>query len=357
MRILDRYIASSFFKVLLLSLLTFWLISVLVNLVDNIDIYIDHKAPLASILKYYLFSAPYTLILTLPMATLLASLFSLGYLSGSNQLIAMRGAGLSPPRILSPLFIGSFLISLFALSFVELVVPPANSRMVYVKRVEIKKRPQRRAGLIKDLYFQGQGDRVFYFHRWDAQQKRGEGVSIQTYRGESLSSRIDASQMWWEDGVWVLKDGYRRRFTKKGEEVNHFTDLSLTLREKPSDFSRLPSDPQGMNFYKLRDYIRGARKGGKEVARELVDLHLKFSFPLANFIIVLFGAPIACRKRRRGMAVNIATSLGITFVYYGFLRVGQVLGYNGSLSPFWAAWLGNLLFGGAGLLLLWWGRR
>jgi len=357
LRILDRYIVSSFLKVLLFSLLTFWLISILVNIIDNIDTYIDKRALLFSILKYYLFSTPYTLILTLPMAMLLASLFSLGHLSGSNQLTPMRTAGLSLHRILFPLFISSFLISLFALSFGEFVVPPANSKMEYVKRVEIKNKPRRRVGVVKDLYFQGEDGRVFYFHRWDAQKGKGDGVSIQIYRGDGLISRIDASQMWWEDGVWVLKDGYRRRFAQEGEQVNRFTDLKLTIREKPSDFSRPQKDPQEMDFFKLRDYIRKARRGGKEVARELVDLNLKFSFPLANFIILLFGAPIACRKRRSGMAVNVATSLGITFVYYGFLRVGQTMGYNGSLSPFWAAWLGNLLFGGAGLLLLWWGRR
>ena len=357
MRILDRYIINSFLKILLFSLLTFLLISILVNLIDNIDTYIDRKAPLISIFKYYLFSIPYTLILTLPMAMLLASLFSLGFLSGSNQLIAMRTVGVSLQRILLPLFICSFLISLFALTFGEFVVPPATNRMKQVKRVEIKKRPKRRVGVIKNLKFIGQEGRVFIFHRYDPEEGRADGVSIQTYHGDSLRSRIDASHMGWIDGGWVLRDGYRRSFPPGGEEVNYFKELRLALKETPSDFSRPQRSPQEMDFFSLRRYIRRMRREGEEVDREMVDLYLKLSFPLANFIIVLFGAPIASIKRRSGMAVNIATSLGITFVYYGFLRVGQAMGYNGSLPPFWAAWLGNLIFGGAGLSLLWWGRR
>ena len=75
------------------------------------------------------------------------------------------------------------------------------------------------------------------------------------------------------------------------------TSMLLTLKEKPSDFTRPQKDPQEMDFFKLREYIRKARRGGKEVAKELVDLNLKFSFPLANFIIVLFGAPIATHRR------------------------------------------------------------
>ena len=357
MRILDRYISSSFLKVLLFSLLAFWLISVLVNIIDNIDTFIDMKTSLFSIFKYYLFSTPYTLILTLPVAMLLASLFSLGLLSRSNQLSAMKTAGISLHRILSPLFMGSLFVSLFALSFSEFVVPQANQRMEYVKRVEIRRKPERRAGVTKNLYFQGQGGRVFIFRRYDAQRKRADEVSIQTYRGDSLISRVDASQMYWEDEVWVLRDGYRRRFTEGREEVESFEALRLSLQERPSDFSRRQKDPQEMDFFGLREYIRKARRGGVEITRELVDLNLKLSFPVANFIIVLFGAPIASIKRRSGMAVNVATSLGITFVYYGLLRVGQAMGYNGSIPPFLAAWLANLLFGGAGLYLLWLGRR
>ncbi|MCI0595934.1 MAG: LptF/LptG family permease, partial [candidate division Zixibacteria bacterium] len=70
------------------------------------------------------------------------------------------------------------------------------------------------------------------------------------------------------------------------------------------------------------------------------------------FIIVLFGAPLASRKRRSGPALGFALALLISFVYFLFLRSGQVLGHNGTLEPWLGAWIGNIVFGIGGVTMM-----
>jgi lipopolysaccharide export LptBFGC system permease protein LptF len=79
---------------------------------------------------------------------------------------------------------------------------------------------------------------------------------------------------------------------------------------------------------------------------------MKISFPFANFIIVLFGAPLASGRKRTGKALGFGLSLLICFVYYGFIKAGQVLGREAMLPPLLAAWIGNAIFGAMGIFFL-----
>ena len=91
---------------------------------------------------------------------------------------------------------------------------------------------------------------------------------------------------------------------------------------------------------------------GARVANFLVDLHVKLAFPLINLIVVMIGASVATRLRMQSAALGFGLSVAISFIYYAFMRTGQALGHNGALPPYLAAWLGDLVFGGVGSLML-----
>jgi hypothetical protein len=84
----------------------------------------------------------------------------------------------------------------------------------------------------------------------------------------------------------------------------------------------------------------------------LVEIHKKFALAVACLIFVLIGAPIALRFPRGGVGLVISVSLGVFALYYIGLIAGQTLAENGTLSPFWAMWMANIVFGIIGLALL-----
>ena len=128
--------------------------------------------------------------------------------------------------------------------------------------------------------------------------------------------------------------------------------VQTDLKFKPESLLELQKKPEEMSYFELETFIIEMTSIGAEVRKWIVELYLKISYPFANFIIILFGAPIAARKRRSGNAVGIGISLLICFVYFLFIRIGQVMGHQGSLSPWFGAWLGNIIFGAAGLYTL-----
>jgi lipopolysaccharide export system permease protein len=244
-------------------------------------------------------------------------------------------------------------VSLFSLLLGEVLVPYTNQKKAHIYSWQIKRRSQQPELIRRNVYLQGTGGRIYYVREYDDRRQVAKGVSIQKYEEGQLTTRIDAQEMIWEQGAWTLQDGLVREFKGEEEKATPFERLRRPqLEETPQDLMRRQKDPEEMHFFELRDYIQRIQRSGGEVHREQVDLYLKIAFPFANLIIVLFGAPLASHPRRSGAAVSFAISLFICFVYYSCLRVGQALGYKGSLSPLLAAWMGNVLFGAAGLVVL-----
>lgn len=67
--------------------------------------------------------------MALPLSTLLASLMTLGNLGEHNELLAMKSAGISLPRIMHPLIIITIFISLGGFFFSNNVLPYSNLKM------------------------------------------------------------------------------------------------------------------------------------------------------------------------------------------------------------------------------------
>ena len=105
MRKLSVYILKEFLSFLVYSLLAFTVISILVDLVENIDSFIDRGTGILLIILYYVFDLPFIIVLTFPVSMLLATMFSLGRLGGDNEITAMKASGISLYRILFPLYL------------------------------------------------------------------------------------------------------------------------------------------------------------------------------------------------------------------------------------------------------------
>ena len=88
------------------------------------------------------------------------------------------------------------------------------------------------------------------------------------------------------------------------------------------------------------------------MANYLVDLHMKLAFPLINLIVILIGAPMATRLRSTSTALGFGLSVAIAFAYYAFMQSGKALGHNGALPPYLAAWLGDIVFGAVGGVMM-----
>lgn len=90
----------------------------------------------------------------------------------------------------------------------------------------------------------------------------------------------------------------------------------------------------------------------KEKNKYLVEIHKKYSIPVACVVFILIGAPLGIMSRKGGIGAAAGLSLGFFVLYWTFLVGGEELADRLVISPFWAMWLANILTGVLGTYIL-----
>lgn len=138
MKKIDIFILKSFLGPFVLT----FLIVTFALLLQFLWLYIDElvgKGLSFSIIAEFLGWGAATLIpLVLPLATLFSSIMTMGGFGENNELLAMKAAGISLPRILSPLIFLSILISVGAFFAANNLIPVAYNN-IYSLRDDIGK--------------------------------------------------------------------------------------------------------------------------------------------------------------------------------------------------------------------------
>jgi len=350
---LDRYILKQFIINLIIGIIAWIIIFVIVDLIENISHFLDRGATFGQIFFYYFYYIPYIISLTLPVAVLLSTLFTVSAMSVNNEIVAQLSAGISLYRTLRPLFITALFISIAAFFFNEITVPRANQKRYDIKRYQVDKQPRPQARSRSNIFLQISRDQTLSAKFYNGSNNRAIEVSIKKFNGSELIERLDAKSMQWQDSTWKLLNVTLRIFTKQQETLIRKPDTILTdLPVVPDDLALVQKKPEEMSYSELTGFISELKAIGADPRKWIVEKYLKISLPFANFIVVLLGAPLASRKRKGGMGLNFGISLLISFTYFIIIRVGQVLGHNGSLPPLLAAWLGNIVFLFAGVVAL-----
>lgn len=353
-RILDRYISFEFFRMWFAALLAFVVIFLVVNLFEKVSKFLEYDVPMGIIVKYYLFMIPYIVKWMNPIAVLLGVLFSLGTLSRNLEITAMTAAGLSLRRIIFPVMALGLAVSAAVFIFGETVVPYADARKEEIETVYVKRLPLLKTIRRINLAYRGREGRFFYIRVFDGIRNQMRDVRIieKSEAGE-VRRLIVASEAIWRGDRWQFRDGSVRTFRANGEiSMSYFDKEYFDVPETPTDFMREEKSPEAMKFEELATYIANLESSGVDATKEKVELYLKISVPLANFIVIFIGAPLALQSHRAGLAYGFGLAILLGFMLWGAMAVGRAFGQNGTLPPLIAAFLPDGLFGLLGLGML-----
>ncbi|NNM31083.1 MAG: LptF/LptG family permease, partial [Akkermansiaceae bacterium] len=106
MRLADRYIGWQVLFGTLFGVTLLTLVLVLGQLFKEIrPLLVEQRAPLGLLVRFVIYVLPFSLMFTLPWGFLAATLLSFGRLSSHNELIGLRMAGLSLPRVAAPVLV------------------------------------------------------------------------------------------------------------------------------------------------------------------------------------------------------------------------------------------------------------
>ena len=347
MKLLDRYLAGHFIRMIFMAVLSFTVVFITVNAFDHFSRWVDKDVTVMTFLRYYFYGLPYIIVLVTPIAVLICSLLLVAGMAKNNELTAMRASGVSIPRIFLPLIFVGFTISVFTLAVGDFVMADANYLQTQVKRVEIDGR-----------------DPINYFMRNDFAHRTLDGaiVEIGLFDGRRASisrgvvewfddslrvtRRVDTQRLTYIDSVWTGISAEERRFSPSGEMsfTLHDTLPLPEITDTPEDFGSRRKSAAEMNIFQLWDHIGKVRSAGGNPTGDLVEFWLTLFFPFATLIMVLVGAPLATSNPRSGKSTSIGLAILLGFIFFSLARFGQTLGHKGALEPILAAALPEVVF-------------
>ncbi len=354
MRILDRFVAREFLRLFALFAIGAPLLFVLGDLTDNLDTFTERQIPGLHIVLSYIYQFPLFVLWSFPIASLIATVFTVSSMSRHSELTAAKAGGISFWRALAVLPVLGILLTAVGLFLSELVPVTLAER----RELMDSSRSDREVYYDSrtDFVFRAESGYVWSIRRLEAGPGRMFNVAVEREGdGEEVPTvHIVAPRADWDPAQgWILSDGWHRTFPPEGgERLYRFASLIPGFYEPPDALLDEQKDPEEMRYAELARFIDNLRRSGGEPLKLEVELAQKIALPVATLIIILFGAPLANSTSRGGPAFGIGVSLGVTILYLMLFRISGAFGGAGMLPPLAAAWIPNGLFLLAGFVLI-----
>jgi lipopolysaccharide export system permease protein len=351
-KILDGYLVRQFVATFVLLVLALPVLFLITDLTDQLDGYLARGIPIRNVAISYLYFFPQLIFWGFPIAALIATVFTVGNMTRHQEITAAKAGGVSFYRLIAPLVFLAVILSGIGVGIGE-VVPIANQR-----RAELLGERERLTTPFRlNLVFRTESGRTLSAARVSAVENQMGNLVLEgrSVDGSMRVHQTASSAQWSVQEGWVFADGYVRWLPEEGEEATfHYGVLRpQDLAETPDELLVVPKDADEMRYAELERFIRTIERAGGDSREYRVNLAQKVSLPLALFVIMLFGAPLATTSKRGGAAFGIGVSLAVTMVYLMLFRVGQSIGASGAIDPHVAAWGPNAIFFVAALILLW----
>ena len=354
LKLVNRYILNSFVRVLLLALGAFVSIYLLIDFFEKVNDFINNSAPLSLYLLYFLNKIPQVATQIIPVAILMATFMTLGGLSRTNELTAMRSCGISLWRVATPLLVSAFFLSLAVLAVNEYVVPITAKK---TNDILAFRNEHAGAPLQRDKIWFRDGNDIVNIRLAYPEKGQLEGISIfEIGPAFRPGTRIEAQSASYAKGGWQFKKVTVRHFSPSSGElvkVEHFGKMPFPLHKRPKDFKALTPKKNELGYRQLHRLARQLHAEGYDATRYRVDMYSRLATPFACLIMAFLGIPFALQKGRgASLTAGIAISVVIGFSFYIVQAMLLAFGYSGVFPPLVAAWAADALFFLLGLWLV-----
>ncbi|MEX0892230.1 MAG: LptF/LptG family permease [Gemmatimonadota bacterium] len=350
MRRLDRLVAREFIRLFVLFTVAAPFLFILGDWTDRIDTYSNRGIPLADQALSYLYAYPLFMLWSLPVAGLIATVFTVSNMTRTSEVAAAKAGGVSFWRLFLPLPLLGLVATALGLGLSE-VVPVTQSQAAELRgdrAGQVQSRSNFHYRAPDNWFYRGRritGDTIYFFHG----ELEGDGASMPTVDLVARRAVYDSAS-----SRWTLHDGFQREWVGEGavESIPFDSVQPENLTYTPDEFLATPKEPDEMRYAELSAFIESLKRSGTEPLELEVERAMKLAIPVATFIIILFGMPMATTSSRGGPAYGIGISLAVTVVYLMLFKVTEALGNTGTISPDLAAWGPNALFAVAAVVLM-----
>lgn len=351
-RTLDRYVIREFTRLFVLTSVAAPFLFILGDVMDNLDRHMARGVGAARVALSYVYQLPLFVLYSLPIAALLAAVFTVGNMTRHSELTAAKAGGISFFRLFAPFPILGVLLTALGLGLSELV-PVTNKLREEALGIRSSDRQNR-----TDFVYRTADGRAFAVRRLAVASESMSGITMEREGNEpEIPSEYATAALATYDASrgWLLQDGQLRIFMGPDvERTFEFQSMRIpSFTETPRQLAANDKeDPENMRYAELGRFIEISQRSGGRPLKLIVERAQKISIPFATLVIILFAMPLATSSRRGGSAYGVGISLAITIFYLMLFKVSGALGASGAIPGVAAAWIPNAVFAVAAVALL-----
>jgi lipopolysaccharide export system permease protein len=309
--------------------------------------FINESVSFSAILQYYAYSIPFTFYQVLPIACLVATIFSLGMLQRNNELVAFFSSGFSLSRVIAPILVLVFLISCFGILISDQVLPEFAKKKNYVYYVDIKKQPGLYSTIKTNRIWYRSNNILFNISTLDPETKTAEDITLNYFdKHWHLVQVIKAGRVEFASKQWKLTKGDITVFVSDSSFplTQNFSTKTISMDEDISEIQKTAQPTDVLGVQELKYFIRKNKESGLDTLRYEMDYHTKFSYPFAALVLSFLSVPFSiAQTRSAGRAMGIGKSLALTFIYWAAYSSFYNIGKHGYVPSVVAAWTPNVI--------------
>jgi len=345
-KILDRYIFTELLPPFFISLAALCFVMLTKELLRLVELLVSKGVGLMAVLKVFAHLLPSFLVLTLPIAGIIASISAFSRLSYDKELLAMRAAGLSLLRLARPVMIYSCLIFSLTLLLSQWGQPWTS---VSLKKLALSLlREQLTLALDRGTFNEPVPRMVIYV----ADSRDGDptpGIFISDERNPDEARIIAAAQYAVRhdaanNQVWIqLFEGTIHTKPPDAEQYQlaSFSTYNLAIPLQQTQYSQVE---ERQSRQAVIEQLNRSNWEDTGALRRLMEYDKDLAFPTAALVFGMLGVPVGIVSKRSGRVGGFAVGVMIIIVYYVLNVLCEFFVTTRFLTPFVGAWLPNTVF-------------
>jgi lipopolysaccharide export system permease protein len=315
------------------------------------------SATAGDIFSLTLLSSPAVIEILLPFVFLGGGIGAFVGLNRRSELVAMRAAGVSAWRFISPAALAAFIAGIIAVVAINPISAALSARF---ETDRAKMMASYLGDIPKDIWLrQGDEHTQMVIHAKSRDTVQGEvrlrGVSLFVYAKNKYGQpefkrRLEAAEAVLRPGFWQLKDV---REATAGESSVRSESLSIrSTLDSEAAVERFAS-PEAIAFWRLPAAIKLTEDSGFSASGYRLRFEQLLATPVMFAAMTILAAAFSLRLVRLGGLAGLAgAGVGLGFVVFFFNQFSGALGRADIIPLFAAAWAPAVVALLSGLTLL-----
>jgi lipopolysaccharide export system permease protein len=358
--LLERYLISQLITPLLFSIVIVTVVAESIGIsFEQFRFLMEKRLSFDVLIYLHILKLPEFIIYSLPIAILMATIFTYQKLSENSEIIALQNCGLILYRLVYPGVIIGLLLTILILMLNEVVVPPANYKAAITleKHLNIIRENLRNHDI---FYVEISNDKTvnlgskrkylkYLFYAEELTNIKMRSVVLLIRDTERLKMIINSefAECYSEEYCYFY-DGNKTIINANGSYGKNlkFDKISLYLPNISSQFTadREKLDHREMSLYQVYQQLSILETAGDRQNFLKLQVHIqkRFTSAISSTVFALLGSAIGINTKTRVKYNSFALTLGIILIYNMFQIIISILVVSEDISLAWV-WLPNIV--------------